>query len=696
MLRSSRCGAGGECAALLSLVFAGASAAAETPLPLRPAADGGRAVHARDEAAAIRLPAVIGDHMVVQQGRPFPVWGWCGADETVTASFRGQTLTTRADAAGAWRVTFDPSQAGGPFTLTLAASGASSRTVHDILVGEVWLGSGQSNMALGLSEKEVRDGAAEIAAAAFPNLRLFTAEGPPAPQAVIDLKGRWLPCSPASVKGFSAAAYFFGRELHRELETPVGLIVSAWPGSPAESWVSREALAAEPELRLFAERFERAVRTYPERQALHAEALRAFERQRTAVEPYTRDAAGWERPELDDSDWEAQELPGAWEGAGLYLDGTVWYRRTVAVPEAWAGRPLELALGPIQDEDVIWFNGVQIGASPPPVRFPLWPQPRRAAVPPEGVRAGRAVIAVRVTNHGGEGGFTGLPQELYLKPVGAPDVEAVALAGPWRRRIAVFRHQRPAAPLAPDSPWLPTALFNGRVAPLTRTPIRGVLWYQGEANAWRAEQYRTLFLALITDWRARWQDERMPFLFVQLPNLRDPAAAPAESDWAELREAQASALRLPATGMAVTIDIGEAGNIHPPNKQEVGRRLALQALATVYGRTLVHSGPVFRKAVFDGPVARVTFDACGGGLVARGGLLKGFALAGADRRFAWAEARIERDAVILTSGEVAAPVAVRYAWADNPADANLCNAEGLPAAPFRTDDWPGITAGRRE
>ena len=645
---------------------------------------------AMNTVADIRVPAVISDNMVLQCDKPACIWGWAAPGETITASFRGQRIGATAGADGKWRLELAPTKAGGPFDLTLA--GRNTLTITNVLVGEVWLGSGQSNMALGMDPKNITDGAAEIQAANYPRIRLFRATGTPAMSPPESVKGRWVECSPATVKGFSAVAYFFGRDLHKALDTPVGLIVNAVPGSPGESWISREALAAAPELRHFTDQID----AYPANKAAYDKTVSDFAKQRAQLKNFKLDDAGWEKPDVDEADWKAMDQPAEWEKAGVYMDGVLWLRRTVTVPEAWAGKPLELRFGPIENEDIVYFNGVQVGVSPPEHPFPLWPQPRQCVVPAALVKGGKCVIAVHINNKNGPGGLTGEAKQMLMKPGDAANTDGVSLAGPWRYRIAEFRLEPPRAPLAPNSEWMATSLFNSLVAPLIPLSIRGVIWFQGESNAWRAEQYRALFPALIRDWRTRWGQGDFPFLFVQLPGLRPPSVEPAESDWAELREAQMLALKLPQTGMAVALDLGEAMNAHPPNKRDVGSRLARWALGTTYGRGGVYSGPLFRAATFEGGVARIAFDQVGGGLVAKGGVpLKSFALAGTDKNFVWADARIEGQAVLVSSDKVPAPVAVRYAWGDNPADANLCNREGLPASPFRTDDWPGITAGRK-
>lgn len=450
-------------------------------------------------AADVRLPAIFGDNMVLQRGVKRQIWGWADPGEEVTVTFGNFQISTKTNDQGRWITLIDPVEAEGPTTLTV--SGKNTIVLQNVVVGEVWLCSGQSNMEWPVSRSA--DAEQEISAADYPEIRLFTVERATAAEPANDVRGKWVVCSPETVAEFSAVGYFFGREIHRKVGTPVGLIDSTWGGTRAEAWTERNALLAVPAL--------------------------------------------------------AEQVP-------------VW------------------------------------------------------------------------------------------------DAE--------------------------ESPQHRTAhLYNAMIHPIMDFAKRGVIWYQGESNADRASEYRVLFRTLIKSWRPPFAP-MPPFYFVQLANFKQAVSEPGESEWAELREAQAAALLLEATAMAVTIDIGDANDIHPRNKQEVGRRLALHALRNVHGRTdIVASGPLFKSARFAGSEVTITFDSVGTGLIARGGELKGFAIAGHDRRFVWADARIEGDHVIVSSPEVPRPVAVRYGWADNP-QCNLFNSEGLPAAPFRTDKWPGITTGR--
>ncbi len=390
----------------------------------------------------------------------------------------------------------------------------------------------------------------------------------------------------------------------------------------------------------------------------------------------------WSSSDYDDFEWSTMSLPQKWESAGLPgFDGLMWYRKTINLPEALAGRPMILQLGPIDDYDWTFFNGERIGATP------SYNAPRSYQVPGALVRSGKNVIAIRVLDTGSDGGLYGKPEDVKLMN----DSTTIALASEWRYKAGFVLQDVPSPPNPPDSPNRPTVLYNAMIAPLISYALRGAIWYQGESNAGRAYQYRELFPLLIKDWRAQWQQGDFPFLFVQLANFRAANAEPVDDDWAELRETQAMTLSLPNTGMAVTIDIGDANDIHPGNKQEVGNRLALNARRLVYEEKITHIGPQYKSMELEGNRIRLLFDHVDEGLMSKNGEeLKGFALAGADRKFVWAKAVIEGNAVVASHDKIAQPVAVRYAWSSNPV-CNLYNQAGLPAALFRTDNWPEVT-----
>ncbi len=484
-------------------------------------------------SAEVELPALISDHMLLQQEVPVRIWGWANPGEQVRVEFRGQNVSAAADSGGEWEVFLSPLEAGGPFQMVI--SGENAMTLTDVLVGEVWVASGQSNMVWPV--RSSRDAEAEVAKAEFPRIRLFKVALKVADQPLEDVEGSWQKCSAQSVAHFSAVGYFFARHLHQKRGHPVGLIQTAWGGTPSESWTSRLRLASESNLAPVLENWERVLAEYPAKGREHQSALQQWEQQASTA-----------------------------------------------------------------------------------------------------------------------------------------------------RQKGVAEPRKPRRPQGPGHPWTPGGLYNAMIAPVTPYAIRGAIWYQGENNANREQGYlyRSLFPALIRDWRENWGLGAFPFLFVQLANF---GKTPPQSQWPELREAQLMTLELRNTAMAVTVDIGNPADIHPINKQDVGERLALGARRVAYGEDVVHSGPLYRQLTREGSRLRVWYDYSGGGLRAKGGGdLKGFVVSGGDKQFVAASARVDGITVVVSSPQVASPVAVRYGWEDSPT-CNLFNAEGLPASPFRTDDW---------
>lgn len=633
-----------------------------------------------EPATNIAVPSVFSDHMVVQRDTDVPVWGTSDPGGRVTVTLGDRQTAATVDADGRWQATLPPMPAGGPHTLSIA--GAETLTFEDVLIGEVWIASGQSNMEW--SVENANDAAAEIAAADHPQIRLFdvahTVSSTPLDAIAAD---GWQVTTPQTIPSFSAVAYYFGRELQEELDVPIGLISTNWGGTRAEAWTSRSGLTDFPEFQPFLTQMDSLDVPLQEMQDY---LLARWQEQIQNDDAGYAAAVPWSQPEAATGDWPTMRLPTLWEDAALEgLDGVVWFRRTVDLPAAWAAEDLTLSLGPIDDADSTWVNGVLVGHTTSYNTDRVYPVPASALQP------GRNVIAVRVVDTGGGGGIYGEADQLRLtRPSGA----VRSLAGDWRYRVGV-ELTNPQPPMRLQD--YPTALYNGMIAPLIPYAIRGAIWYQGESNAGRAYQYRELFPAMIEDWRQQWDQGDFPFYFVQLANYMAAQTDPDEaSAWAELREAQTMTLDLPNTGMAVIIDIGEADDIHPRNKQDVGYRLAQWALAETYDQTdTVPSGPLYQSMEQEGDAIRLTFDHVGGGLVTPGDApLQGFAVAGPDQRFVWADARIDGNTVVVSSDEIDDPVAVRYGWANNPA-VNLYNAEGLPASPFRTDDWEGVTAGNR-
>ncbi len=635
--------------------------------------------------AAITLPRLVSDGMVLQQKAPVRIWGWAADGEEVTVALRGQSVKVQARG-GLWVVTLKPLEAGGPFEMTIA--GEDRIVIKDVFVGEVWVCSGQSNMEFQLSS--AFEAQSDIRAAPDPALRMFTVGKQLAEVPKVDVAGKWEGAAPETRGHFSAVGYYFGRALRAARQVPIGLIHTSWGGTPAEAWTSRSALQAwgmpatdfdalAPPNAASNEVYERSVAAW---QA-------AGRPQGTFDDPGLLSAARvWASPQSEVRDWRSQSLPRAWEhmGPDMQVDGGIWFRREVNLPVQWAGHELDLYLGAIDDVDTTYFNGAQIGATGTDVPN-HWQVPRRYKVPASAVRAGRAVLAVRVWDHGGEGGFTGPASEMWLGPAGnaagSGATERLSLAGEWRFKP---ERTRPSVPVPPGlNQNLPSVLFNGMLAPLLPYTIQGATWYQGESNTGRPAQYRSLLTALIQGWRSDFQRKDFPFLIVQLAPYMAIQPEPGESGWAALREAQVQVARdLRNVGVAVITDVGDEKDVHPTRKRPVGERLALAARKIAYDERIVASGPSFRSAKADKGKLVVRFDNVGQGLEARGGPLTGFALAGADKKFVNAAASIVGQTVVVSSPQVATPAYIRFGWADYPV-VNLWNEDGLPATPFRTD-----------
>ena len=632
--------------------------------------------------AKVVLPSVFTDNMVLQQKTDITFYGDATKNKqlTVKTGWNGKEYYTEADGQGKWSLKIPTPAAGGPYEITF--SDGKKLQLKNVMIGEVWFCSGQSNMEMPVAGwGKVMNYEQEIAEAAYPAIRLFQVKKNTSLAPLKEVEstlGGWQECSSATVPEFSALAYFYARALWKELNVPIGVIDCTWGGTPAEAWTSHETLRQVMGFREEMDKLERLgfdpnrmEQAYSEERA-HWQSL--FTEKDKGME---NGKLCWTAPSLSEEDWQTISLPGYWEGKGLKdFDGIIWFRRSLEIPAEWAGKPLTLRLGMIDDEDITYFNGVEIA------RGAGYMTPRTYTIPAKLVKAGKAVLAVRVSDFGGEGGIHGKAEDLYVEA----DGKRISLAGDWKYRIGLSLTGFPPAPISPvQSSSYPTVLFNAMVKPWTAFPIKGVIWYQGEANVGRSEQYGDLFPALITDWRRQWRSD-FPFYFVQLANFMESKKIQPDSEWAALREAQTKALKLDQVGMAVTIDIGLADDIHPKNKQEVGRRLALVALAGSYGKNVSSSAPVFQNYIIKGNKMELDFGQKQDGFRIKGTTLKGFTIAGPDRVFYPAEAMVHDGKIILSSTEVPAPLAARYGWADNP-DCNLYGENGLPVAPFRTDCW---------
>lgn len=628
---------------------------------------------------ALTLGAPFSDNLMLQRGVALPIWGTAAPGETIRVSFAGQNPATQAGTDGAWCVELAPLTAAATPAELIVLGATASVVISNVLVGDVWLCAGQSNMEWKLAASANAE--PEIREARYPAVRLLSVPRVPSHVPLTEMYGaHWQVCAPQSAAAFSAVAYFFGRELHRQLDVPIGLIDASWGGTKAEVWTSAERLRKIPSMAgaLASHDAQLAAALSHPRQGLYAVPPECTADIRNGGYPL-----GWADLPKPPGTWSEMALPAQWQRRELDFNGVLWFRKEVHLPPAWAGRELKLSVGAVDKADTTYFNNVKVGGFGMAQRPDAYRVNRDYVVAATLPREGANVIAVRVHSDVFDGGMTGPAEAMTLSCPGLPEAPAIQLAGNWEYAVECNYGPRRCTT---------AALFNGMISPLTRLALRGVVWYQGESNEFLPTLYQELLPALIQDWRTHWGRTELPFLIVQLPNFRTRSAFQEDSSWALLREAQSRALRLPHTGVITTIDLGEANDVHPRNKQDVGYRVAQNALATVYGKTRPWSGPVLASATVEAGAIRLQFRQTGGGLVAHGDApLKGFVLCGADRQFVPASAVIAGDDILVAAAGVTAPLAVRYAWADNP-DGNLFSQAGLPAAPFRTDSFDDFAA----
>lgn len=640
---------------------------------------------AASESAPKPLPfvsGIFGDNMVLQRGKPNTLWGWSDPGDKITLTIADKTASAVAGADRRWQVKIEPPPAGGPYTLRIA--GHQTTELHNILVGDVWLCGGQSNMGLPL--RFVQNSEEEIKAANYPDIRFFSVAQRVAYHPTQMVEGSWQAVSPTSADRVSAVAYFFARRVQQDIHVPIGLVIDAVGGTPAEAWASADAL-----------------------RPLHDFDVPLAELQRLAsanspeygnfvmhwYDEYDLGLKGnWAAATFDDSAWKSVPVPGGFAELGVPdQPAVVWFRREITLPDPLpAGRAL-LFLGSIERMDTVWINGAEVGGS-------AWVENPRVYFLHEGVlKPGRNVIAIRVLKTKPDGGFLGKPDVLHLL---LGDKSTVPLAGLWKAQLSVDARPPHSLPLAYENwPVMPSVLYEGMIAPVAPLAISGALWYQGEQNSPRGYQYRRILPVMIADWRHSFAQGDFPFYIVSLPAFQHRSETPTTDEWSETRESQAiTAAAVPNTCLAITIDTGDPDNIHSKQKAPVGDRLARCALANYYGEhNVVYAGPTFASIEHLPGALRIHYTHTDGGLEVRpdqsgNNKLGEFAIAGDDRKWVWADARIEGDTVVVSSPSVPNPTQVRYAWQSNPL-ATLFNGAGLPAAPFRTDNWAGVTESHR-
>ena len=627
--------------------------------------------------ANVRMPLLFSDGMVLQRNKSIPVWGWADASEKVEIQFNKQIKTVTADKNGKWMVSLNAEKTGGPFELSI--TGKNKIVIKDVLVGEVWICSGQSNMEFQVYK--TMNSQAEINDSNYPMIRHFGVAQDLSGTPKDDLKaGKWEVSSKETVENFTAVGYYFAKKLYAELKIPIGIINTSWGGTCVETWTSREAFEKSDE-------FKDMIASVP---SVNMDAI--FETYKKSLLGNIQKIQGFEVTmanenqfkefDFKDVNWPEIKVPSLWENQQIgNIDGIVWMRKTVVLSAEQAKKEAVLYLSKVDDEDQTYVNGVQVGTNN------IWEAKRVYKIPAGVLKEGTNVIAVKITDYSGGGGIYGDPTDLKIDFKDS----AAALDGLWKFNVVQVK-----VSVSPNS--YPSLLYNAMVNPLVPYAFEGVLWYQGEANVTRAKQYKKAFPLMITDWRTKWNQGNFPFYFVQLSTFNEfNGNSKVGSRWAELREAQTETLKLSNTGMAVTTDIGNAKDIHPTNKQDVGLRLAAIALNNVYGKKRVYSGPTFKSQEVKGNEIILTFNNIGTGLAASDNSenVKGFEIAGADKVFHSAKAIIKNNKIIVSSAEVPNPVAVHYGWADDDTEINLYNKEKFPASPFRTDNWELITASEK-
>ncbi len=643
-------------------------------------------ISCKTEQKPLKLAPVFTDNMVLQANKPVNIWGTATPGSKIIVTVRNQAKSIVADKSGKWLLTLNPETYGDAGGIIIKSS-KEQVELNNVLFGEVWICSGQSNMEMPLVSNWsfVNNRSQEVAdAAKYSEIRLFTVSKNIAFQPIdtISTQG-WQICDTNSVKDFSASAYFFGRELYRELKVPIGLIHTSWGGTVAEAWTSKNSLLKTTDFAEEAAYISGLAGSRDSLQKKYEADMKILDVEIMEADPgFESEEAIFADIDLDDSDWMRIDLPKMWEETELgNYDGSTWFRKAINLSADEAKSEFTLCYGAPDDYDEAWVNGVKVGENK------VWNELRKYKIPEGVIKEGKNIITLRVYDYTGGGGFMGVADDFKLI-LGTG--KSIPIAQGWVAKKGFDFKDIKTRPVSLNDPNQPTVLFNAMINPLLSLTFQGAIWYQGESNAGRAFQYRELFKTMITDWRENFNNGDFPFYFVQLANYLPGNSQPVEDTWAELREAQTMALELPNTGMAVTIDIGDALDIHPGNKQDVGKRLALNALAKTYQKSVKYMGPLYQNHKIAGKKIELEFNFSEGLKTSDNKKLKGFSIAGNDSVFVWADAEIVGDKVIVSSIKVEKPIAVRYAWSANP-ECNLTNISGLPASPFRTDNWKGIT-----
>lgn len=616
--------------------------------------------------AQVRLPKLISNGMVLQRDIPVKIWGWASKNEPINIQFGGKDYNIKADNDGNWEMFLPAKKAGGSYEMSFTAK--NKIILKNIVFGDVFLCSGQSNMELPMA-RLIDKYPDVIANSENSNIRQFLVPDEyDFNQERADFSsGSWQAANPKSVLDFSGVAYFFALEINKKQNIPVGIINAALGGSPAQAWISEKGIKKFPNYYEEAQKFKsNALITEIESsdQVLSNNWYKNLNSKDEGIKN------NW-KANIDVQNWDEMNIPGYWANESLgKINGVVWFKKDINIPKSMIGKPVKLLLGRIVDADSVFINGKFVGFTS--YQYP----PRRYLFNGDILKEGKNTITVKLINNSGNGGF--VPDKNYQL---IADKDTINLTGKWKYKLGVKTDPSPSQTFVR---WKPVGLYNAMIAPLKNYRVKAALWYQGESNTSNSKEYGSLMQDLITDWRESLSSPALPFIYVQLPGFMESSANPTESNWAELREQQRQLLAVKNTAMVVAIDLGEWNDIHPLNKKDVGKRLALQAEYLIYGDLkTVHSGPTFKSVVLNNAKLVLTFDNVGKGLIAKGNSeLKYFAIAGADKKFVWAKTEINANKIVVWNNTISNPVYVRYAWSDNPQNANLYNKDGLPASPF--------------
>lgn len=601
-------------------------------------------------SAKIKLPKLISDRMVLQRDTELKIWGWADQGEKVTVRFQGKFYDTNPDEEGRWSVILPALKAGGPFIMEI-----NEIILRDILIGDVWLCGGQSNQETPIDR--LVDMFPEINVSNNHMIRHYKVPNQESDALKEEIAGdeQWTSAIASDVMKWTALAYFFAQEAYEHTHVPQGMLVSSKGGSAIESWISQDYLKEFPRL------------------IIDQVALEGLKQAKI-----DQGSGKWNARDLDDSDWNTMQVPGTWMKSGINVKGTVWHRKNFNLPASMDRKHAKLYMGTLIDSDSVFVNGSFVGS----VSY-MYP-PRKYDIPAGILKEGQNNITVKLTSNSGKGEFI---EDKPYKIVS--DDVSIDLTGTWKYKIGQnLEDTKLYTKQLSNLQSAGSKLYNGMMYPIRSYKVKGAIWYQGESNTGRSHEYEPLMKSLIANWRDLWDEPSMPFLLVQLPNFLRKDIEPSDSGWARVREAQVKTSQtVPYTALAVTYDLGEWNDIHPLNKKDVAHRLFLGARKIVYGEKIVSSGPIYKEMKIEGDKIILTFTNIGSGLMSKNGALKHFAIAGDNRKFVWAKAEIKGDKVVVSSTDIKNPIAVRYAWSNNPEEANLCNREGLLASPFRTDYW---------